>query len=81
MPRIAGVLATIAAVFGNNGVSIAQLIPKNAQDGFADCRHDRSVKECCMKDAMAVLNGMSTIQKISSVIKGTVRTNYEKRRF
>lgn len=65
-----GVLATIAAVFGNNGVSIAQLIQKNTQDGFAEIAvMTDSVKECCMKDAMAVLNGMSTIQKISSVIR------------
>ena len=65
-----GVLATIAAVFGNNGVSIAQLIQKNTQDGFAEIAVMTDlVKECCMKDAMAVLNGMSTIQKISSVIR------------
>ncbi len=65
-----GVLATVAAVFGNNGVSIAQLIQKNTQDGFAEIAiMTDSVKECHMQDAMAVLNGMSAIQKISSVIR------------
>ncbi|MDI9242299.1 homoserine dehydrogenase [Fusibacillus kribbianus] len=65
-----GVLATIAAVFGNNGVSIAKLIQKNTQDGFAEIVIvTDSVRERHFQDAMAVLEGMSVIRKISRIIR------------
>ena len=65
-----GVLATIAAVFGNNGVSIAKLIQKNTQDGFAEIVIvTDSVRERHFQDAMTVLEGMSVIRKISRIIR------------
>ena len=65
-----GVLATIASVFGNNGVSIAKLIQKNTQDGFAEIVIvTDSVRERHFQDAMAVLEGMSVIRKISRIIR------------
>ena len=65
-----GVLATIAAVFGNNGVSIAKLIQKNTQDGFAEIVIvTDSVRERHFQDAMAVLEGLSVIRKISRIIR------------
>ncbi len=66
----AGVLASIASIFGNNGVSIAQLIQKNTKDGFAEIvLVTDTVKECHFRDAMTILEGMSVIQKISSIIR------------
>ena len=75
-----GVLATIAAVFGNNGVSIAQLIQKNTQDGFAEIavmtesgkgvRHQR--RHGCVK---RYVHDPEDFQ----CDPGTVRTNYEEK--
>lgn len=65
-----GVLANIAGVFGNNGVSIAKLIQKNTQDGFAELAVVTDlVKEYHFRDAVTILEGMSAIQKISRVIR------------
>lgn len=65
-----GVLANIAAVFGNNQVSIAQIVQKKAVKGRAelvvitDC-----VCEKNMRDSVMILEGMSIIQEISSIIR------------
>ncbi|HPT69879.1 MAG TPA: homoserine dehydrogenase [Syntrophomonas sp.] len=65
-----GVLAGIAGVFGNNHVSIAQVLQKTSL-------HDRAelilithmVKEKDMQDALTVLRGMSIVDQINNVVR------------
>ncbi len=65
-----GVLAGIASVFGDNNVSIAQVIQKSAADGLAelvvitDC-----VVERHFRDALRILTEMSIVRDAASVLR------------
>ena len=65
-----GVLAGIASVFGNNNVSIAQVIQKSVGEGTAELVviTDRVV-ERHFRDALLVMNGMSIVKEIPSVLR------------
>ncbi len=65
-----GVLANVASVLGNNGVSIAQVIQKARTADTAEIVviTDR-VQERNFSDSLAVFSGMSVIRKISAVIR------------
>ena len=66
----AGTLASIASVFGNNNVSIAQVIQKNKEGELAELVVVTSkVKEGNFNDAMMIIEGMSVVQKVSKVIR------------
>lgn len=65
-----GVLASIAAVFGNNQVSIAQIVQKKAVKDRAELVViTDSVCEKNMRDSVTILEGMSIIKEISSIIR------------
>ena len=65
-----GVLAQIAHVFGNHGVSIARVVQKNAQTEQAELVIvTEKVKELYMKDALDELRSMDNIFEISSIIR------------
>jgi len=71
-----GVLAGIAGVFGNNNVSIASVLQKASQDNMAELiMVTHEVKEQNLRDALAVLRGMSIVSEIDNVIRleGTER--------
>ena len=64
-----GVLASVASVFGNNGVSIAQMIQKKKQGETAEIvLITDSVEERHLQDAVKVFEGMSVIREISSLM-------------
>ena len=66
----AGTLASIASVFGNNNVSIAQVIQKNKEGELAELVVVTSkVKEGNFNDSMMIIEGMSVVQKVSKVIR------------
>ncbi len=66
----AGVLAGVAGVFGSNNVSISRLIQKASDDNTAEIVViTDEVRAGNFKDSIAILNGMSMIKKISSVIR------------
>lgn len=65
-----GVLANIAGVFGNNCVSIAQIIQKSKKKDRAEIVViTDEVKEKNYQDSLAVISGMSTVKEISSMIR------------
>ncbi|MDY3919865.1 MAG: homoserine dehydrogenase [Candidatus Limivivens sp.] len=65
-----GVLAGIASVLGNNCVSIAQIIQKAKKQDLAEIVViTDSVQERHFRDSLKVMEGMSMIKKISSVIR------------
>lgn len=65
-----GVLANIASVLGNSGVSIAQVVQKSSKDGVAELVIiTDEVKEKHFNDAMAVFNGLSAVKNIAGVIR------------
>ncbi|MDY4516569.1 MAG: homoserine dehydrogenase [Lachnospiraceae bacterium] len=65
-----GVLAGIASVFGNNCVSIAQIIQKAKIRDLAEIVViTDQVEERHFNDSLAVLKGMSMIKEISAVIR------------
>ena len=65
-----GVLANIASVFGNSGVSLAQVIQRRKKDQYAEIVViTDEVKEKNLKDALAVAKGMSTVKEISGMIR------------
>lgn len=65
-----GVLANIAGVFGNNCVSIAQIIQKGKKKDRAEIVViTDEVKEKNFQDSLAVISGMSTVKEISSMIR------------
>lgn len=65
-----GALANIASVFGNNGVSIAQVVQKRRRDGFADIVIiTDEVKERFFNDALMIFKGMSVVAEISGMIR------------
>lgn len=65
-----GVLASVAAIFGNNGVSIAQIVQKTREGELAEIVViTEKVKERHYMDAIHVLEGLSIIREISSLIR------------
>lgn len=71
-----GVLAGIAGVFGNNNVSIATVLQKSSDCDFAELiMITHRVREQDLRDSLTVLNGMSIVGEINSVIRleGTQR--------
>ncbi len=65
-----GVLAGIASVFGNNNVSISQVIQKNVSDGTAELVViTDQVVERHFRDALLVIKEMSMVKEIPSVLR------------
>lgn len=65
-----GVLANIASVFGNNCVSLAQVIQRRKKGHYAEIVViTDSVKERNLKDSLAVFKGMSIVNEISAIIR------------
>lgn len=65
-----GVLAGIASVLGNNNVSIAQVIQRHKYEDLAEIVVVTSkVREGNFNDAMLIIESMSVVHKISSVIR------------
>ena len=65
-----GVLAAIANVFGNNNVSIAQIIQKNSQDQIAELVViTDNVLERNFKEALHTIEQMSIVKEISAMIR------------
>lgn len=65
-----GVLAGIAGVFGNNNVSIASVLQKTGEQNLAQLiMISHCVREQNLRDALAVLEGMSIVKKINNVIR------------
>ena len=62
-----GVLASVASVFGNNSVSIAQMVQKKKKAEIVVITD--SVKERHFQDSLKVLGSMSVIREISSIIR------------
>jgi len=65
-----GVLAAIAGVFGNNNVSIAQVLQKTTEEDMAELiLITHSVREKDLQDALTVIKGMNIVGKINNVIR------------
>ena len=65
-----GALASIASVFGNNNVSIAQIVQKNSIAGIAEIVViTDNVLERHFKDSVTILGSMFSIKEISSIIR------------
>ena len=65
-----GVLANIASVFGNNCVSMAQVIQRRKKGDTAEIVVIAdSVEERHLKDSLAVFQGMSIVKKVSAIIR------------
>lgn len=65
-----GVLAGIAGVFGNNNVSLAQVLQKtNKQDMAELILITHTVKENDLQDALTVIKGMNIVGEINNVIR------------
>ena len=66
-----GVLAGIAAVLGNQDVSIASVIQKRInEDDLAEIvLITHTVEEHHFKDAMAIISGLSSVERIENVIR------------
>lgn len=65
-----GALAGVANVLGNSGVSIAQVVQKSRKDNLAELVVITDiVQEGNFKDAVTILEGMSMVKEISSIIR------------
>ena len=65
-----GVLASVASVLGNNGVSIAQIIQKTRQGDSAEIVViTDTVLERHLRDSLAIFREMSMIREISAIIR------------
>ena len=65
-----GVLATIASIFGNNSVSIEQVIQKNKIKKDAELVIiTSSVKEWHIKDALLILESSSVVRRVATMIR------------
>lgn len=65
-----GVLATVASVLGNNGVSIAQVVQKAKEGDFAEIVVVTDhVRERHLKDALLTFKEMSCIKSVSALIR------------
>ena len=65
-----GVLASLASVFGNNNVSLAQIVQHSATNQTAELVIiTDTVMEKNFRDAMAILQGLSVVKDVSSLIR------------
>ena len=65
-----GILAGVAGVLGNNGVSISQVIQKPAVDGVAELVViTDKVETRHLQDALVIFGEMSMIREVASVIR------------
>ena len=65
-----GVLATIASIFGNNSVSIEQVIQKDKINNDAELVIITScVKERHIKDALLILESSSVVRRVATLIR------------
>ena len=66
-----GVLANIASVFGNNCVSLAQVIQRRKRGELAELVviTDSVERERNFEDALSVLRGMSSVKEVSTIIR------------
>ena len=65
-----GVLAAVTSVFGNNHVSIEQFIQKRKEGEFAEIVViTEAVHERNFDDSVKILQTMSMIKEISSIIR------------
>lgn len=65
-----GVLASIAGVFGNQGVSLASVIQKRSFDGWAELvLITHRVREASLQDALKIIGGLSVVRAIDNVIR------------
>lgn len=65
-----GVLASIAGVFGNTNVSLASVIQKRLEGDLAELvLITHKVKEANLRDALAIIEGLSVVAAVSSVIR------------
>lgn len=65
-----GVLASIASVFGNNCVSIAQIVQKEKKKDAAELVViTDKVRERHLNDSLSIFKGMSIVKEISAVIR------------
>jgi homoserine dehydrogenase len=65
-----GVLASIASVFGNNGVGLEKVIQKNVKKDLAELVVVTDpVEEKYLRDSIAILEGMSIVKKIPALIR------------
>lgn len=65
-----GVLASIASVFGNNGVGLERVIQQNVKKDQAELVVITDpVQEKHLRDSMAIFSGMSIVKNIPAVIR------------
>ena len=65
-----GVLATIASIFGNNSVSIEQVIQKDKIGTNAELVIITSpVRERHIRDALLIINSSSVVKRVASMIR------------
>lgn len=65
-----GVLASIAGVFGNTNVSLASVIQKRLEGDLAELvLITHRVREANLRDALAIIEGLSVVAAVSSVIR------------
>ena len=65
-----GVLANIAAVFGNQSVSLASVIQKRTIENMAELvLITHTVKEQNILDSLEVLSTLSIVDKVANVIR------------
>lgn len=65
-----GVLASIAGIFGNHGVSLAQVIQKNSLDGVAELVViTHKVRENDIQDALKIIRELSITKEIANLIR------------
>ena len=63
-------LATIASIFGNNSVSIKQVIQRDKIGSNAELVVITSeVKERHIRDALLILNSSSVVKKVATMIR------------
>lgn len=65
-----GTLAGVTAVFGNNSVSIAQMIQEKRKDGIAEVVFiTDQVQEKMLQDAITILEGMAIVKRIFPIFR------------
>ena len=65
-----GVLASIAGVFGNTDVSLASVIQKRLEGDLAELvLITHKVEEANLRDALAVIEGLSVVAEVGSIIR------------
>lgn len=65
-----GVLASIAGVFGNSNVSLASVIQKRLEGDLAELvLITHQVEEANLRDALAVIEGLSVVAEVGTVLR------------